>query len=620
MGLLLMVAAMAVQPCGGGTGSVEYWDVQDLKPGMKGYGLTVFRGTKPEKFEVEIVGVLRHVSPGRDLILAKLSGCGLEYTGVIAGMSGSPVYVDNKLVGAVSYAWSFAKEPIAGITPFAQMVEFVDSFERREGMSGLRRVPLREKLQLGDRIWTEVWVDESGRQERVSAGRAAVPANSLYLQPLKLPLSGIGFTEHTLNLLGERLAGYGMVPVQGGGVVSGKGPEAPGDLAPGSVAVVGLVTGDLSLYSLGTVTHVVGDRVYAFGHPFMGLGRCEFPLYSGYVHTVYPRQSLSFKLGSPLQPVGVLHADVSTGISGWLKRQADMLPVEVTVRMGKEGPSRTYRCQVARHRSLTHQLVYSVLTNAVDAEGELPDELTAELVVRLELEGQPPIVFRDLFSGSSVAGNRAPPSLYQPVANLVQLLYTNPIASLRLNRITCDTTLLSGRISADIEAVHLENDVYSPGERLVVHVWLKPYRQPRQRIRIEVPLPSDLPEGTYTAQVMDDLTNARYEVRDSPLLSNPTTVDQLMRALAIQTGAKRTQLAVRITLPSSGVVVEGKAMPDLPPSISALLGQSRQGSVATLGSALVARESVPWVVQGQQSATFRVLRHKPFLSEKPAAQ
>ncbi|GBD37013.1 hypothetical protein HRbin36_02143 [bacterium HR36] len=202
------------------------------------------------------------------------------------------------------------------------------------------------------------------------------------------------------------------------------------------------------------------------------------------------------------------------------------------------------------------------------------------------------------------------------MANLGQLLSTNPIASLRLNRVRCDTTLLAGRISADIEGVHLENEIYAPGETLVVYVWLKPYRQPRQRVRVELPLPPDLPEGNYTAQVMDDLSNARYEVRDSPLLSNPTTIAQLMEALAIQTNAKRTQIAVRVTLPSSGVVVEGKAMPDLPPSMTAILGQSRRSGVATLGSALVARETVPWVVQGQQSVSFRVLRHKPFLLEK----
>lgn len=621
MVMLGVVMPLMVALCAGGQASpADHWAVEDLKPGMKGYGLSVFRGSKPDKFDVEILGVLRHVSPGRDLVLARLSGCDLEYAGVIAGMSGSPVFVENKLVGAISYAWSFAKEPIAGITPFAQMVEFVESFERREGLTAAWRVPLPRPLRAGERTWTEVWIGHSP-QPRASVASRSAPgadaANALHLRPLQLPLAGIGFTKHTLDVLGDHLGEYGLVPVQGGAVGPDKLAQSGTELVPGSVAIVGLVTGDLSLYSLGTVTQVIGDRIYAFGHPFMGVGRCEFPMYAGYVHTVYPRQSLSFKIGSPLQAVGVWHADVSTGISGWLKRKADLLPVEVTVRLGKDGPVRSYRCQVARHRNLTHQLVYSVLTNAVDAEGELPDELTAELLVQLELEGQPPIVFRDLFSGSSVAGNRAPPSLYQPVANMVQLLYTNPVANLRLNRIRCDTTLSAGRISADIETVHVENDVYAPGETAVLHVWLKPYRQARQRIRIELPLPPDLPEGTYTAQVMDDLSHARYALRDSPLLTEPTTVEHLLEALRVQTAAKRTCIAVRVPLPSSGVVVEGKALPDLPPSLVALLGQSKQSGTATLGSALVAREKVPWVVQGQQSVQFRVLRHKPFFTEKP---
>jgi hypothetical protein len=600
--------------------SAGFWAVEDLKPGMKGYGLSVFQGTRPEKFDVEILGVLRQVSPGRDLILARLSGCNLEYTGVVAGMSGSPVYVEGKLVGAVSYAWTFAKEPIAGITPFVQMVEFVDSFERREGLAKARRFPLPEPLRLGDRTWTEIWIGQETGGIAASAAHATGnprPSESLHLTPLQLPLAGIGFTSHALQLLGERVAGYGLVPVQGGAVGNVKPAATTNELVPGSALAVSLVSGDLSLYTIGTLTQVVGERIYAFGHPMLGLGRCEFPLYTGYVHAIYPRQSISFKIGSPLEPVGVLYADVSTGISGYLKRKADLLPVEVTVRFGAEGPSRTYHCQVVRHRALTPQLVYTVLTNAVDAEGELPEELTAHLQLRLELEGQAPIVFRDQFSGSSVGGNRAPGSLYQPVANLIQLLYSNPIGQLRLNRIVCDTTLTPGRSSADIDAVQLENEVYSPGETLVVYVWLKPYRQPRQRLRLELPLPADLPEGTYTAQVLDDLSNARAELRESPLLYNPTTVEHLLQALAVQTQAKRTRLAVRVSLPNSGVVVEGKAFPDLPPSMLALLNQGRQTGVAPLGRALVGHRDTPWVVQGQQSVQFRVVKQKPFFQEKP---
>lgn len=616
---LLLVGLVGLRAFPANNPATTFWAGEDLKPGMKGYGLTVLRGTRPEKFDVEILGVLRQVGPGRDLILARLSGCNLEYTGAVSGMSGSPVYVDGKLVGAISYAWPFAKEPIAGITPFAQMVDFVNSFERRDGLVEGRRLPLTQPLRLGDRVWTEVWLSGGGNDSM--SGQPSeprrIPADALWLTPLQLPLAGIGFTSHALHLLGERVGGYGLVPVQGGAVGSVKAGEMPNELLPGAALAVGLVTGDLSLYTLGTVTEVVGDRIYAFGHPMLGLGRCEFPLFSGYVHAICPRHDVSFKIGSPLQAVGVLHADVSTGISGYLKRKADLLPVEVTVRFGAEGMARTYRCEVVRHRSLTHQLVYTVLTNAVDGEGELPEELTAQVELRLELEGQPPIVFRDQFSGSSYGGNRAPPSLYQPVANLVQLLYSNPIGQLRLNRIVCDTTLTPGRISADIDSVQLENEVCSPGETLVVYVWLKPYRQPPQRLRVELPLPADLPEGTYTAQVMDDLSHARAELRDSPILSNPTTVEQLLQALAVQTSAKRTRVAVRVALPSSGVVVQGKVLPDLPPSMVALLSQARQPGVATLGSALVARRESSWVVQGQQSVQFRVLKHKPFFQPKP---
>ena len=176
------------------------WRVEDLKAGMKGHGLTVRKGTRIETFQAELLGVLRNTSPGRDLVLARLSGIDLEKTGVIAGMSGSPVYIDGKLVGAVAFAWPFGKEPIAGITPFAQMQAFADAVEKREPV----KVGLRTKLRSGGKTFGSVTIAQD----------AGADGEGLWMVPLRTPLAATGFTPHALRLLGKETARFGMVPVQ----------------------------------------------------------------------------------------------------------------------------------------------------------------------------------------------------------------------------------------------------------------------------------------------------------------------------------------------------------------------------------------------------------------------
>src|SRR5262245_8728847 len=306
----------------------RYWNVDHVRRGMKGEGRTVLVATKIETFQAEVLGVLKNTSPGRDLVLCRLSGLDLEKSGVIAGMSGSPIYLDNKLLGAVAYAWAFGKEPIAGVTPFAQMHRYVEAYERRDTAEQDRptRVGLAAPVRAGGRDFDTVTVSHSFDDPQPTA------ADGLWLVPLRTPLAGTGFTPHSLSLLRDRFRTAGMVPMQGGAVTGKVAEEARNlKLEAGGALSVALVTGDFDLSGIGTVTHIEGKRVYGWGHPFFGLGACEFPLMTGYVHAICPRQSISFKMGSPLRTVGVINADVSTCIAGWLDREPDMLPLRMTV-------------------------------------------------------------------------------------------------------------------------------------------------------------------------------------------------------------------------------------------------------------------------------------------------
>jgi hypothetical protein len=614
------LALVLLWPLGAGGAAVAgprpevYWQVDDVRPGMKGEGRTVMKGTKVETFKAEVLGVLKNTSPGRDLVLCRLSGLNLEKTGVIAGMSGSPVYIDNKLLGAVAYAWPYGKEPIAGITPFSQMHGFVEAYERRDlaEQSKPTRVGLRRPLTVGGKEFDTVTVGQN------FDGPEPAAADGLWLLPLRTPLAATGFSPHSLKLLGQHCAGWGLVPLQGGGAGARVAQEEKDTaLEPGGPLAVALITGDFDLSGIGTVTHIEGNRVYGWGHPFMSLGACEFPLMTGYIHTVYPRQTVSFKMGSPLKPVGVINADVSTCIAGWLGRKPDMLPVRMSVALGDKVHPKTFNVQVARQRSLLSTLVFTALTNSVDMEGELPEELTAEFRARIEVEGQAPVVINDTFSGFS--GGRAPQALYSQVAAVVSLLTYNPYKPLRINSIECDTRVLTGRRTAEIEAVELDSDSYQPGDTVRAHVFLRPFKGPRQRQTVALKLPDDLPEGPYAATVCEDLVNTRLALRDNPTLGSPTSVAQVMEALRLQIGVKRTNLVLRVPVGPSGVAVAGKAMPHLPASMVQILGHSRRTGAQTVSGALVARRPTDWVVQGSETVRFAVSklpRHQSAGSEQ----
>ncbi|HZT83412.1 MAG TPA: SpoIVB peptidase S55 domain-containing protein, partial [Gemmataceae bacterium] len=244
--LLLLLGPQAAA----GPKAESYWNVEDVRAGMKGHGRTVLKGTKLETFQAEVLGVLKNSSPGRDLILCRLSGLNLEKTGVIAGMSGSPIYIDGKLLGAVAYAWQFGKEPICGVTPFAQMHEYVEAYERRDLAEKNKpmRVGLKAPLTLDGMQFDRVTVSND------FDGPEPAAADGLWLVPLRTPVAATGFTPHSLSLLRGRFRSSGLVPLQGGGA-STKVAEEEKDtpIKPGGPLAVALITGDFDLSGIGTV-------------------------------------------------------------------------------------------------------------------------------------------------------------------------------------------------------------------------------------------------------------------------------------------------------------------------------------------------------------------------------
>jgi len=586
-----------------------YWRVEDIRPGMKGTGQTVMVGTKLEEFGAEVLGVMRGVSPGRDMILCRLTGLNLEHAGIIQGMSGSPIYIDGKLLGAVAFAWEFAKDPIAGVTPFEQMVQYVRSNDRRiaaESKDG--------EFHAARSATAPVVIDGRATEEPFDVAPTPTPVAGGALggmRPIATPLAASGFSPRALAFLGERFRPLGLAPMAGGAaperVIRDEGDKP---LKPGSPLSIAMVTGDFDLSGIGTVTHVEGDRVYGFGHPMFSLGACEFPMMTGYIHTVYPRASVSMKMGSPLKVVGVVDTDVSTGVAGHLGQEPDMLPLSVRVKTGRYSEPHVYNVKMVREPNLLANLVMAVLTNAIDTEGNLPEELTAHVKAVVKLKGHDPIELDDTLSGPRFTGQMGAANLFSPIASIVNILVRNPMAPVRLESIDCDVDIAPGRSVATIESVRLATDRLEPGQTLKAQATIKPYKGPRQTVNLELPLPADLDEGTYEATVCDLTASLRRRIRNEPALMEPRDLDATLKAIRFQIEPQRTALYLHVPLQSRGLSVEGQPLPNLPGSARAVFSSNRQTQDAPVRTDLIQTASTPYVVEGSQTLRFSLVKDR----------
>ncbi|AGA26010.1 SpoIVB peptidase S55 domain-containing protein [Singulisphaera acidiphila] len=607
-GLLALLAIMGsslVCPAGEPDRKI-YWNVEDIRPGMKGTGQTVMVGTKLEEFGAEVLGVMRGVSPGRDMILCRLTGLNLEHAGIIQGMSGSPIYINGKLLGAVAFAWEFGKDPIAGVTPFEQMVQYVRSNDRRiaaEAKDGELHAAQAAPSALIDGLATDATFDASPTP--VSGGALGG------MRPIATPIAATGFSPRALAFLGDRFRPLGMAPMAGGAaperVIREEGDKP---LVPGSPLSIAMVTGDFDLSGIGTVTHVEGNRVYGFGHPMFSLGACEFPMMTGYIHTVYPRASVSMKMGSPLKVVGVLDTDVSTGVAGHLGGVPDMIPLSVRVKSGRYSEPQVYHVQIVREPNLLATLVMTVLTNAIDTEGNLPEELTAKIKATIKLKGHDPIELSDTLSGPRFTGQMGAANLFSPIASIVNILVRNPMAPIRLESIDCDVDITPGRKVATIESIRLNSDRLEPGQTLKGTVTIKPFKGERETVAIELPLPADIEEGSYEATICDMSNSLRRRLRNEPSLMEPRDLNAILRAIHFQIEPQRTALYLHVPLQDRGLSVAGQALPNLPGSARAVFNTSRQSQDPPVRTDLIQAANTSYVVEGTQALKFTVVKDK----------
>jgi hypothetical protein len=575
LGLLLCCAlAPAAALADAPPTAAEILPLRDVKPGMEGVGRTVFEGATIETFGVRVLGVLENaVGPRRSLVLARLEGGPLEKTGVIAGMSGSPVFIGGKLLGAVSYAFPFGKEPIAGITPIADMIDAVSDTAAPRAAS--TRLPLRGTSLAApldaDAVAKALarplpaLVPGAFRGEGLPAGLAGAD-----LQPLALPLVFSGFDPDAFAWARGVFQSMGFAPVMGGGG-STASPGPVGALEPGAAVGVSLVEGDLDLSVSGTVTHIDKDRVYAFGHPFYNLGPTQFPLKKAWVHAVFPSLQVSWKIASALDAVGTLDQDRTTAVSGRLGPLPRMIPVEVRLRSPRAS-ERVFRFRMVEDELLTPLVAYASLLSVLQAHERAFGAATLRLEAQLVLAGGREVRFDDVVASEQPAAQAA-----AVVAGPLALLTGNDFEKVAVERVSLSIDAVESREAATLVRAWVDAPLpLRPGSVVPVRVQLRTRRGESVTETLKVEVPASATGGSYTLLVADANTMDAIEQREMRQAFAPRDLEGLVRALNKLRAGNR--IYARLSHSAGGAVVGGEYLPALPGSVLSVLSSADQGT------------------------------------------
>jgi len=551
--------------------------VDELKAGMVGIGRTVFEGDRLDEFKVHILGVLRNViGPRRNLILARLEGGPLAETGVIAGMSGSPVYVDGRLVGAVSYSLGqFSKEPIAGITPIDEMIEAATFPAPRRAAARVElQVPITpEGLRASLRqafSWARPFADTPS-DVQVLGGTGLQATLGTLLRPIATPLTLGGFEAGVVDPLASAFRDQGFVPILAGSAAAqanGNG-GAPRPLRPGDPVGVALMSGDLELGATGTVTDVDGNRVYAFGHPFYGLGPTQFPMTRAYVHTLLPSLASSFKVASTGEVIGTFQQDRATTIAGTLGPGPALIPVRITLASDR-GTKKTFNMAMVNDQLFTPLLTYVSIVNTLTSYER--QNGVASYVVRgtASVKKHGTVSFEDLFSGDQPSIGAA-----TYVVAPINFLLRNAFEDVELERVELEIDASEQPRSATIERVWIDGNRIRPGTKVDLKVLLRTYRGDEITRTVPVEIPASA-RGTVSVMVTDGTRLAQWEARE--LQVQPLQARGLPQMIRVLNNArKNNRLYVRLLGRDGGAVVKGESLSSLPPSVMAVLESDRNG-------------------------------------------
>lgn len=586
--------------------SAQFLPLAEVKEGMRGTARTVFSGSKPEEFNVEILGVVPGgIGPKQDLIVGRLSGGGADRTAVFAGMSGSPVYVNGRLLGAISYSFPFSKEPICGITPIEQMISI---FEQKQPVRTVARQPRSYSFAELASTSLDIVLPKTPASSGLFAGAfgnsAMASVAGQTFQPIATPMTFTGFSQETLNLFAPQLIKSGLLPVAAVGGAAKIGPmktATEDTLQGGSSVLMQLSRGDYSLGAAGTVTLRDGDKIYAFGHPFLNLGSSDVPMSESHVVTVIPSVNNSFKLSVPDAMVGSVTQDRATGIYGNLGRGPKMIPVKINVETSR-GQTDTINFEVARDEFLTPLLLNMAVYNSVIAQERGLGESMIDLKGEIRIKDNPSINIDRRFGGS-FANQYAAASIAGPVGSLLRSSFDGTdITSIEISAVSRD-----GNSTAALERMTLDQTRVKAGETFEVHAFARTEAGKTFIQKIPVTIPADTPAGMISITVGDGQTLQQASLTQHFV---PKTLGELIRTL--NSLRQPDRLYAQVSRTSTGAIVGASEMTNLPPSVLATLNNERAaGSVKATTARILSEQMIEraeFIIGGQQTLQVEVVK------------
>jgi SpoIVB peptidase S55 len=580
-----------------------YYPISQVKPGMIATGYTVWQGDKIEEFKVHILGVLHNViGPRRDLILARLEGGPLAQTGVIAGMSGSPVYIDDQLVGAVSYSLgAFSKEAIAGITPIAEMIAAATLETPRPPVGVRARLELpvtRDSVASALKAsmsWTRPFADRSSDVQIFGTDVNSQVATML--RPIATPLSLGGFSPDMAEMLGTSFRDYGFAPVAGAAADAQSPASSDPSLRPGDAVGINIVSGDFNMGATGTVTEVIGNRVYAFGHPFFNLGPIAFPMTKAYIHTLLPSMTSSIKIATTGDVIGTVHQDRATTIAGLMGNAPATIPVKIALE-SERGFKQQFSFRIVNDQLFTPLFTYASILSTLTSYERETGAATFSIRGTMNVKSHGAVRIEDLFSGNSASLNTAG-SVMAPLT----FLLGNDFEPIEIEAVDLTIQSTEQPRTATIERVWLDGVRARPGRTVPLKVLMRTYRGEEVVRTVPLEIPANA-TGTLSVMVSDGLRLAQWERREVRQPTEPRSVPQLMRAL--NTLRKNNRLYVRLLSSDAGAVVSGEPLSSLPPSILGVLEADRStGEFVPLRNATLGEWNLPtdFVVVGSRVLT-----------------
>ena len=551
--IVLLTLALTLSAVGFSLDTSKYIGIDEIHPDMEAYCLSVFSGTEIEKFGLKILSVVRGAKPGQDMILVLGTDERFQHSSAVHGCSGSSVFIDGRLAGALAAGWDGSLDALYLVRPIKDMLE-VGSVVSSSSANDMRGSGYDFSQPLNLESYYQQSAGESQNQHHDSR---------MYL-PLSSSLPGQVLQEH-----GHALKGMGFLPAAAG-LLPSRSFEEVGDYERGSVLSLVLCGGDISLAATGTVTEVVGDQVYGFGHQFRGQGAIDLPMATGVVHTVVASRKSSFKLSSPGPVSGTLCFDQGSAVRGTIGQMPKTLPLRIEVDRYNDPQSRVYDCYLAVDQSVTPMILQVVLDGAANMQGPMPLEHTIRYSGQVTLPGGESIVI------DNTSSDRQTSEMGRDFYSAVSLLMNNPFEEVNINSVDVKMIMEPVNKTASVWAVDVNRtDVY-PGQTITASVTLRSYRLEEQTVTIGLEIPKRLAPGNYKVQILGADGYQSFVSKMAPQKFRAVDLKSLKTALNTLLGYRRDQLYAVMETPASGVVIRQHELGQLPGTKTLLMQDSKR--------------------------------------------